>query len=259
MPAPVNNVNNLTMIGTSVWQYGLEFTRTDLGIPQHIKEAYRSGTVAELNISDTDRWLLKNTKGKATHNIKFPRRSRQWAFPADRKFDKFQKAPSSDKNNLVTFHAERMREVWDFAGFEDGELEKLLGSMLNYTSDLTESKHIPEKSFEVRSHWFTRDDAEEFRNCGSLERLLSHLGGSIPKNKKVESQDRKANNRKEKQEVAKRKAASDTFQKNAKKIKTEEKGEVGSDIDEEEQLPPAPKTASLEEEGSEDEDQSESE
>lgn len=72
MPAPVNNVNNLTMIGTSVWQYGLEFTRTDLGIPQHIKEAYRSGTVAELNISDTDRWLLKTTKGKATQNIKFP-------------------------------------------------------------------------------------------------------------------------------------------------------------------------------------------
>ncbi|EAT77943.2 hypothetical protein HBH56_178850 [Parastagonospora nodorum] len=246
LASPINNISRLTLMGRTVWQSESEFTRTDIGIPQHIDKAYREGALSKLSLANVDRWLNLNDKGKPKYKVTFDRGSRKWDIGSARRVIPMQSSDKNDKKSLVTFHAERMREVWDFTGFGDEELEKVLGKMLDTVDDLQCAEKIPE-SFDTRTHWFTREDAEEFRNRGSLERLITHLGGSVPKSRKVESQDQKAAKKrvttgiaKQSEASQKRKAATETFEQNEKKIKLEKDEEDDGAGGEEKDTSPVP-------------------
>ncbi|OAK93439.1 hypothetical protein IQ06DRAFT_299112 [Phaeosphaeriaceae sp. SRC1lsM3a] len=230
LAASVNNITNLMRRGKQVWQPGQKYTRVDIGTPDHIRVAFRSGKLANMTFANPDRWL-KKADGKIKHKIKFDKKSRAWQI-GGRNTAQFLECDGDDHKTLANFHAQRMQEVWDCAGFGGDELEKTLVKLLKYLDELEAAGNIPAGSFNQKTDWLTRDDADEFRNRGSLERLIIHLGGQVPKSRKEESSERKAQglsqkkaqSKKAKDEavtIKKRQADSEAYAKNAKKIKEE--------------------------------------
>ncbi|KAH6451087.1 hypothetical protein HBI57_173180 [Parastagonospora nodorum] len=196
LAAPKNNVGKLHVYGKQVWESGTTYTRANIGTPRHISEAYRKGTLRTLKLNSFDRWLLKDDKNKVKYKMAFEVHSR--AFELPKKKNKILNEWDGQKpKTLAEFHAVRMHEVWDFAGFADNEVEFLLAKMLKAVERLGKDGNILESAFDTHKDWFTREDVEEFRSCTSLERLVLHLGGTVPGSRRKESAAKRAKKSKE--------------------------------------------------------------